>query len=125
MEAVIDQVPVGKRIVHVWSVLNDFELADMENRNPVGGPGFCYGMSSAGTYILLGWYADPLSTDGIQIMSRFPGSIIFTNEQCPAYMFQPTNEDIAKLRERLEELKQTVKSVEAETRDQGSLRRRV
>mmetsp|Transcript_1509 Transcript_1509/g.2301 ORF Transcript_1509/g.2301 Transcript_1509/m.2301 type:complete len:159 (+) Transcript_1509:960-1436(+) len=104
MEHVSGKLQICAGIAHVWSCLNDVHSLYGTQEDIKGGPGFCYGVSSAGVYILLAWYDSPDSPVGIQVMSRFPGSIIVSREICPAFTFQPTKNETDALLQRIGEL---------------------
>mmetsp|Transcript_6807 Transcript_6807/g.8855 ORF Transcript_6807/g.8855 Transcript_6807/m.8855 type:complete len:590 (+) Transcript_6807:187-1956(+) len=112
METTTDKISVCSGIVHVWSVLNDEEMIEGSASTGIGGPGFCYGMSSAGVYILLAWYESPFSRKAQEVISRFPGTVLVSSELCPTHLLQPTKEETETLITELNRLKKLLADME-------------
>lgn len=86
-------------ILHSWSSLNG-------SRDPIGGPGFVYGLSfTSGAWILLGWYDHPCSERGIKALTTYPGLVHISDKEIPDSLL-PSEEEIGCLSSTLHDLKQ-------------------
>ena len=93
---------------HVWSSLNAMNNAHRGEsvNDEEGGPGFCFALcEKLGVFVLVGWYERVDSPRGIDLLSRFPGEIIISEDECPVFDLTPNKEQLEQLEKKLKPAK--------------------